>query len=361
MAEAPIWTEVLKTTIEERVPGIVETLARKRAYLKMVLSTRGSLVKNAHGQSHSWNARKKLLPLNYHETGHEHTFQRTTTTFMPTLYWRQAAVTDAIFEMDRRMNRGDRAVIKIWIDRQELIERSFRVGFGADLLTVDGQAAGNESKVWGLETMFQTAGVALADNLRVAPTGSYAGASIVRGAQGGATEADDAYECWSPTLIDYTGTGWTDATGAAIAAPNWQKTWKYAVRFGLTRIAANNEADEGGMPVVFVTEAMFRQAKDTMTDVYQVQRTDSATDLLNAGFDAFTWDGAQFVWDKDMPASVGYIVSFPNLQMMSMYDTLVNTRSFYREMDESYRMLLRFKGNQKFVSPRQFAKLYSWT
>lgn len=229
---------------------------------------------------------------------------------------------------------------------------------------IDGAATGSED-IYGFESLF--AATAVASDARVGtPAGTYAGVSCVLAAYGGSWTAEtdeawptgwgsDQYCFWSPFEIDATNTKWTQTTKTF--AYNWQEQIEWALAM---MEAQNDERPD----TVLLTPHMYAQAKNYVRQNQRFELTQN-TEKLQAGIEAMTIDGIDFVTDGRIVQSAGsgvaYLVTFNKIRICAMGSQLVETDRDFDLTTKNREWHLDSHLNMAFESPKYFGKIHNLT
>lgn len=348
------WTELANATLAMRDKVLIDTLARKRLVMAM-LNQRGNLRHNIGGEDWRYPMRVKDLALQTFTPGDDLDYARHNTLRTCVLPWRQYYVSDAMTEKDILQNQYSPAqLVNLWADRNDICERSWRRKFPYELIVRDGNATATSDRVHGLESLFAQSGAA-ADGIRRAPADTYAGHSTAWGTFGGTTEADDEYTCYSPTIVDVT------AANFAATGTTWADTCLEALNFGITEARSTNEQGENELTIILCKD-WYRKFVLKLESLYQlnVERGSAKSKLVELGFEATRYNGADVTWDVDVPDNTGYGIPFSDLVLGSLQPKLIRSRSFFREENLSFRWMTTFYGNLKIAPVRGMVKWAEW-
>ena len=233
----------------------------------------------------------------------------------------------------------------------------------------DGDAAGNELRFHGIESMMATDGtVNIADGTKRAanaadmfgwPADNYAGINTGLGAVAGSQldgvwpngVADPEYDFYSPIVVNYTSTAFADGSG------EWKDTCVEATREGVHQ-AKRNDTRESQIDMVILDRKLFIEYLNKLDGKERTIVTKS-NGLKSYGFlDVFEQDGVEISTEYAVPNGVGYGLSISNMELRCMEGSLMTSEGpFYNEDTQAYRYVVSVLANLKFKSPRNFFKL----
>lgn len=360
------WSRVVATTISDYVRGAEENILRNRKLLAM-MRERGRLVMNQSGKDIDWGIQYKQAPMQGYADMDVITFQRRDYWKRATLDWRGYQLTDAQSKKERLMNRSTEALIKIYSEIASILMKSAEDAISTELY-IDGNAAGNEKKIHGIESFMANSGV-IANGYVANPSDTYAGLSTALAGVSGTWDTSGGtttwpigtgttdYDFWSPLLVDYTDTAWDAST------KTWPNTCVEALRFGILyseqRMSSREKLD-----VILLDTKLYYQFlnKQETKEQLNVRRGDGDSELYRLGFrDMVNFDGVDVTKEYGVPVNVGYGWCMDNCELRSMQDTLFKPDGpIYSEETKTDRFGLDFFGNMTF-NPRYFMKFAAYT
>jgi len=331
----------------------------RRRKLTTALKARGRIVYNDSGTDLVWRVRYKRAPLVPYGIGQTNTFSQRNKRKTATLPWRSYIVTDSMTKGERLQNRGQEAIVKIYANIVKELVEDIADHF-AEELYVDGNAAGNEQKIHGLESFFGTSGPASTGYIGT-PSDTYAGHSTALGSAGGSWTGnwpdgygDAQYDWWSPLIVDYTDASWTASTDT------WANNAEEAMRFGIINCARNDSQ----VDMVLLEKNLYRQFLDALSDRqrFNIDRRDTEDPNYSLGFsDYVMFDGVRVTWEHGLPSGVGYGISLDAMDLRSLQSQLFdNNNEDFDIASMSHRFAVDFYGNLR-CNPRAFFKLVSLT
>jgi hypothetical protein len=215
------WVGIVETTTDEYIRDVEDALMRDYKFLALIQS-RGNVTYNHSGTQMNWKVKyKRAQPKGYADLD-VLTYPRRNRHKTAKLGWRAYSLAEAISKFDKLQNRGTAAIVNIISDKVQSMTDDMQTYFGEQLY-VDGEAAGNEKGIHGLESFFGFSGVSTKQPIAF-PSDNYAGINTDLGYYGGQWDLSAGvslwptgkgtteYDFWSPLLVDYTNAFWTAAT-----------------------------------------------------------------------------------------------------------------------------------------------------
>jgi hypothetical protein len=271
------------------------------------------------------------------------------------------------------MARGDLQLVKgRYTNRIKQLTDQMRQNFNGELF-VDGNAAGNTSRIHGLESFMGSSTTVAGDRL-AKPSDTYAGKSTALAAEGGgwsatlgtkpnanvATDWPDGtdsglgeYDYFSPKLVNYSSTAW-DTNSATTFRDNGEKAMRQA-SIWMTYAGG----DESKPSICLLARDLYYPFADSWSskqrlDVYNKRATD-----LGFGH-TLNFEGMAVQMDFDCPVAVGYMLTTGMMELCSMEDQLFHAEGpDYSIENDSYLMHIGFFGNAKY-RPKHFGKLAAY-
>jgi len=364
------WVGLAQTTIHDYIKGWQDNVVRNRKLLAKMKAD-GRITFNHHGDLVDWKIQFKQQDIQGVSDTDTLTFARSDLFKTAQLDWRGYAMTDAVTKKEKLMNDGVAAVIKRYSEVTGLMTKSFDARFGPQLY-VDGNAAGNEKLIHGIESFMGTAQTtagtgAITGTPVMNPSDTFAGLSTVLGAYGGIWtgtwpngQGDTEYDFWSPLILDATSTLAT-ASGGWTASTNFAARGLEATRFGLIN-TRKNSSKEGMIDVVLYDSLFYRQFLELLQSKERIViNTNRQNTLVGLGFsDTVNFDGAEVTYEFGIPASTGYGFNTNEMELKSMQNELfVAEGPDYDIASSSYRFKLDYYGNLTF-NPRMFFKIAAY-
>lgn len=332
------------------------------------LEASGQVLMNQPGRGINWQVRFRNQPVSGNNGETPRVFARQNLWKEAELPYRGYQVPDAIYEKEMLENRGQAALIQVGAKMSERLKESMEQHLAKEIY-IDGNAAGNELRFHGLESFFGTNGTVnistgaqrsanAADKFGF-PSDTYAGLSTQLGAVAGSQlsgvwpngVADPEYDYYSPIIVNYTSTAFAGLTNT------WADNCVTATREAIHQ-TKRNDTKESEVDMVILDRALYIQYLNKLDSKERVIVT-RANGLRSYGFtDIFEQDGAEVTTEYSVPANCGYGLSIANMELYSMYGTLMHPQGpFYNEDAQSYRYIVSVLANLRFKSPRNFFKL----
>lgn len=355
------FSRVLNTTIREYFRTETPNIMRRRRLLAW-LKSKGLITTGHGGLQHEWKVRTKRVPLQYYADAERLAFARSSKRRAVSVPWRSIVVTDSHTKMEQLQQQNAEAIIKAVAMVGKELSEDITEGFCPELF-VNGDATGNDRRIWGLETALK--GTSPASGGYIATnSGSYAGLSTVLGALGGTWtgtwpngDGDYQYDAWSGLLVDYSDAAWA----TAVSSPaTFKETAVEALRYGII----NSERNDNKLDLILLDKEMYRQFLDTLDPKERVMvernRKDSKTVSLGFG-DVQHFDGVDVTWEHGVPANTGYGLCMDGMELMSMQKSLFSPEVKDFDIEGmSMRFAVDFYGNMK-LNPRKLVKFYNYT
>lgn len=376
------WARTAATTIRKYIKGKEEDCTLRNRVLLRKMKAAGNIVYGISGLDIQWQVKFQGFEGEANTGENAITFSRKNR-------WKNAVlpndrgfyVTDAIYDLEKKQNRNEEALIKVFGQMAERLYNDADDTFARQLY-LDGNATGNEHVIHGLDSVFgydgnytdtQTVSVAATGYSNRAAnaadpcqhlTATYAGLITTPANYGGAYrsasgfwpggEADHAFDFWSPLIVNYRSTYFAGSTNSfednSIESFRWANIHSH-----------RNMASKGGMDTILLDrsrlyEVMNRQdAKERIV----VQQTMGSPRF---GFDSgetarMFLDGIEITTDYGVPVDVGYGFNSRQVELWSMADgTLFEAAQDNEIESQADRFVVKFLGNMKFEDIRTMVK-----
>ena len=352
-ATARIRTSVINEYIRKRI----EPIYRKDAFMAKLKSA-GRITYGHGGEKVEWRPRFRRRTITAGDGNPVSiSFPQTNTKKQATLEWVNYNLGESYTKFEKLVSQNkETAIFKIAEDAVNEMVDDFMEDFRLKLYT-DGNA-GDGNDLSGLETWMGSTGSVITDGVCADPSDTYAGLSTLLGNYGGDWTADTSdawptgtgdteYHFWSPVLVDYTNTKF------AGTAATWQYNWQKAIRYALTygEVLQRQTYD-----LILLNPELLRIAKDSLDAIQQLEVTQNS-DLTKLGHKTVQFDGHELVTEYGVPSAVGYLLSFDNLELMSMQKQLVGRMEDTDITTATDLKAIDFYGQMKCESPAFTAKL----
>jgi hypothetical protein len=359
------WSRIVNTTIHDYLRGEEPNIMRNRKLLAM-LQARGRVTFNHAGDLVDWKVKYKRAPIQGYSDSDTLTFARRDRWKTAQIPWRGYAATDSMTKLEKLKNKDVEAIVKVYSDIAPQLIDDINDQFG-DELYIDGNAAGNTTRIHGIESFLGNSGAAT-NGFIGNPNSTYGGLSCVLGNYGGSWSTvssnvnwpsgtgDAHYDFWSPLIVDYTNTSWAAAT------KTWPNTCREALRFGILK-GKKNKSAKGQLDLALFNDELYRQFLEKLdtNERLVVQRGVGGSNkvgLYALGFsDVVNFDGTDVSYEYGIPTGVGYGWAMDFVELMSLQGQLfVPEGPDFDIASQSYRFSIDFFGNLKFSSVRYFTK-----
>lgn len=361
-----LWSRIANTTIRKYIRQQEGPIMRNRK-LTAMLQKKGRVSFNNSGTALDWKVAYRRAPLERMGDMEVRTFSRQDRHKTASIDWRSYFCGDAVSKAETLQNKGQEAIIKVTQQAAENLEADIKETFHEELY-VDGQASGNETRLLGINSIFQGTS-AYGGGKIVSPTSSYGGISLALGNLGGSWTTDSngyydwpfgsgdlTFDFWSPLQVDYTDTAWQAST------KTWANTCLEVLRFAIAGTQRNSSKT---LDLTLLPSGMYVEFLDNLDEKERimVERNGQSSDLVSLGFkDVVNYDGCDITWEYGLPQvnsnPAGYGISFDNLELCSQQGELfVYEGPYYRFEQQAWLHSVDFFGNLKVKSPSKFFRL----
>ena len=365
------WIGIVNSTRPKYMKGASDLTIRKRLLLAM-LQKRGRIETNHSGTEVRWQVEYSQPPVQTHADGGVVDFSNHDAFKQLAIDWRGYYATDTMSRKQQEMNKGDEALINLFQTKSNRLQKSITNTFAAELYR-DGEAAGRESAIHGLDTFTGSGTTTAADRIAL-PSDTYGltALSTQPGAAGGSWssnlstkpnaalatdwpdgQGDSEYDYLSPKLVNWSSSGWGTSSTA------WEDNAWRVVSQTITWLTTTGGED--GMPQYFGLASNlfqgYKNAQETKTRIMVPHK--EASDL---GFgQTLNQDGCAIYSDFDCPVNTGYAMNLAYVTICSLCPQLLwmegpdkDPRSLW-----SYLWGVGFYGNVKY-EPKHIAKIFNY-
>lgn len=366
MASSVDWARSIGTTLTLHLKEEEQTTFRKFKVFA-ALQANGNVAMNQGGRGFDWQVRYRNVPVSSYTGESPRVFARHALWQRANLPYRGYTVTDQISKREMLENRGQAQLIDVAGKMANRLRESIEEHLSKEVF-VDGNAAGNENRWHGLESMFSVNGTVNVSTgaQRAAnaadpfgfPNDEYAGLKCGLGQYAGsqtgsgswpAAAADPEYDFWAPLVCNYTSTFFGGATAT------WKDQCIEAIRTA-TNHAKRNDTKENQIDMILLDRALYIQFLNRL-DSRERAIVSKTNGLKSYGFDTVEIDGIEVASDYGCPSGVGYALSIGNMEMKVMTGQLLEAEGpYYNEELSSYRYAVSVLANIKMKSPRNFVK-----
>lgn len=350
------WQRVVNTTIAKYLRKEEVSMMRNRKITAMI-DKKGRKSYGHGGTQLDWKVRIKRNTLTTTTDMQSHEASRVNRHTTATLDWAGYKIRELISEKEKLMNRNQEAIIKVWSNLAEWMKDDVKDGF-ADEFYKDGNSAGNDG-ISGIQTFTGNSGAA-SQGYVATPSDTYAGLSTTLAALGGSWNSSNwpigtgspEYDAWSPLIVDYTDTLWT-------AGSTWATNADEVLRFAIAHTNRNKSAN-GQLDMFITNPEMYRQLSQLMSVKERIQvNRGGESDLVSMGFkDVINIDGVDCTGEYSCPETLCFGWNFSQVELCCMYDQMfVNVGPTLDDDDDTWKMAVKFWGQMKFATPRDFVML----
>lgn len=265
----------------------------------IALKKRGHIETGLSGTSLTWNVNAGRHTAAAYDDAEVVSITRKKHEIQAALPWGFLAVNDAITRDEIAMAGNDVSFRRVNKDMLERMKRNFTTRINSQFLTQDGNSVGT-NVLHGAESFLAATGTLA---IRQTANDTYAGLATVTG---GITTIDNAEaDAWSPSLINYTSTGW------AVTGATWRLNAKEALTYAKDRITFGNE-QEYQPDVVIMDRSMFSTFKDVLAASQQLHVVGKpGTGPTGLGIPgAVEYDGLEVIFDADQTADTAHMFNF---------------------------------------------------
>jgi hypothetical protein len=371
MASSTDWSRVIGTTLVTHLRE-EELTTFRRFKVFAALEGSGRVTMNSGGRGFDWQIRYKNQPVTSNNGESPRVFSRHNLWQRAYLPYRGYTVTDQVTKREMLENRGAQALIDVAGKMASRLQESMQEQLSKEVY-IDGNAAGNEDRFHGLESVFGVKNgvdtVNITDGTRRAggnaadpffyPDDEYAGLSTELGAVAGAqteagawpsAQADPEYDYYSPLIVN------CKSTYFGGASQTWKDQCLEAIREGVHN-AKRNDTRESQIDMILVHRSMYIDLLNRL-DARERAIVSKTNGLRSYGFgDVVEVDGIEVSTEYAVPNNSGYGISLGNMEMRCMEGQLmVGEGPYYNEELQSHRYAVSVLANLKMKSPRNFVK-----
>lgn len=366
------WVGIANSTKPKYMKGASDLTLRSRLYLAM-LKKRGRLEFNQSGEFCQWQVEYSQPPVEQYADGgvidftNHQAFQRLQ------VDWRGYIARDSMSMKQQEMNKGEEALINLFQTKANRLTKGLSAKFSGELFR-DGDAAGRESAIHGIET-FLGSGTCLVGDRIAAPSDAYSLTQIstVPGTYGGSWsnglgtypnaslacdwpdgQGDVEFDFLAPKLINWSSNAW--GTSSVL----WEDNCWRVIGQMITWLTMTGGQD--GMPdITLLAPNLFQGYKNHEETIRRISIPHKEANDLGFAGNVLNQDGCAISADFDVPANTGYGLVLNQVTISSLMPQLfwmkgpdVDPRSGW-----SYLWGQGFYGNAKY-SPKHVAKLFNY-
>ena len=365
------WVGIAHSTKPKYMRGASDLTIRQRLLLAM-LKKRGRFEMNQSGENCRWQVEYSQPPVEAYADGGVIDFANHDAFRTLACDWRGYITRDSLSKKQQAMNKGDEALINLFQTKANRLTKSLRDRFSGELYK-DGEAAGRENNVHGLETFLGAGTVVTADRI-AAPSDTYGltALSTVPGNHGGSWSAtgtapnasmasdwpdgqgDSEYDFMSPKLINWSSNAW--GTSSVL----WEDNCWRVISQMITWLTMTG-GQEGMPEICMLAPNLFQGYKNHEEAIRRINVPHK--EAMDLGFqgNVLNQDGCAISADFDVAPNVGYGLVLSDITVSSLMPELfwmegpdIDPRSAW-----SYLWGQGFYGNAKF-KPKSVAKLKNY-
>jgi hypothetical protein len=361
------WAGVMHANMPKYVKGLENLVMRDRILLAM-LKKNGRIEYNKSSHECIWHVKFSQPEVEPYEDGSVIDFQRHDPARKCSLDWRGYVAQDVMTKKERLMNKSDVAIYKRYDTIATNLREAMTDTFGNEIY-IDGNAAGNESRMHGIESFMGYTTTTSASKL-AAPDDNYAGRN---------TDLQDQGGSWSSTLATPPvsgGTDWPNGSGSSEYDFYSPKLVNTAFDWGAGSAGWANQADliirrvvsylrltggKQGRPDLLLTNGEWlAQYKDLQASKQRIIVPHSTADDL--GFDdSVRQEGLVLYDDFECPEETAYVFNINRMKLQTLHDSLFYSEGPDYLLDNlSWRWVVGYFGNLQF-QPKYFAKIADFT
>ena len=365
------WAGLINTTSKKELYDAEDRTIRGR-YMLAKMKKEGRIVMDGNGRSCTWQIEVFEKAIQSYGDGQTIDFTRTDRYRQMELDWRGYVVDDMMTKKEERMNRGVEALINRYSEVIPNLIKDMRNKFGTDELWLDGNAAGNEDRLHGIESFMATAQAAAAADKVADPGDTYGNLSTALNTFGGTWtsdlttspnanaavdwpegKGDSSYDATSPKLINWSSNNWgTNST-------SWEDNCERAIRYGRT-FSAMTGGKDGSPQAVLMSGGLYNDFLNKQQSVFRNIIPHKDTDDLGFSGEYVNFEGAVLTPDFGISPNIGYGVNFQELELTSLFDRLFDVDGPDWDIKtQSHLFVVRMFGNMRF-NPKGFFKLLNY-
>jgi hypothetical protein len=365
------WIGIVNTTRAKYIKGASDLTMRKRLLLAM-LRKRGRVEYNASGTECRWQVEFSQPPVEAHTDGGVIDFSNHDAFRQLAVDWRGYYATDTLSQKQREMNKNEEALVNLFQTKLNRLRKSLSDNFAGEMYR-DGDAAGRENRIHGLETFLGAGTVTAADRIaRPVDTYGQTALSTNPGAAGGSWstglgtfpnanlacdwpdgQGDSEFDYLSPKLVNWSANSWGTSSTA------WEDNAWRVISQTITWLTTTGGDD--GMPNLCALASNLFQGYKNAQEV-KTRITVPHKEASDLGFpQALNQDGVAIYPDYDCPVNTGYMLNLSTITICSLFPELFWMKGPEEDARTlwSYLWGVGFYGNSKF-QPKHVAKLFNY-
>lgn len=369
---ADVWVGIVHTTRPKYQMGWTDMTTRGRLRLAM-LRRRGRFQNNQSGEFCQWQIQHSRPKSQHYADGSPVSFGNHDAFRLVKVAWRGTVNTDAMTMFQRAQNTGDAQLINLFQSKLNNCNKGVQEDLGADMY-LDGEAAGRENAIHGLETFLGEDPTVVAADLCAKPSDTYGldALSTVPGGDSGSWtttlgtppsavlntdwpdgNGDREYDYNSPKLVNWSSESW--GTGST----EWEENCWRAISQACTWLQTLGGAD--GVPTLCsLAPNLFQGYKNHHEVVRRITVPHKEAQDLGFG-NTLNQDGVAIQSDFDCPVNTGYLENLNHVTVASIMPNFIWSKGPDQDARSlwSYLMAAGFFGNMMY-QPKHVAKLFNY-
>lgn len=363
------WIGIIHSTRPKYMKGASDMTIRKRLFFAM-LRSKGRITYNNSGDEFKWQLEFSQPQVTQHGDGSLIDFGNHDAFRQATLDWRGYVATDSMTMKQREMNKGQEALINLFQTKQKRLMKSIDNKFAGECYK-DGNAAGRENSIHGLESFLAERTAPAAGDRIAEPGDTYGGLATNLADQGGSWssngssypnatlakdwpdgQGDSEYDYYAPKLVNWSSTGW--GTGSTTFEDN---CWRV---IGQTITWLTIPGGDDGMPeLCLLAPNLFQSYKNHEEAIRRINVPHKKSNDLGFAGNVLNQDGCAISADFDVPYNTGYMLNTSNVEIASLMPELFWMQGPDRDPRTAWSYLwgCGFYGNMRTDSPKFYAKL----
>lgn len=344
---------------------------RRRLWLAMLLKY-GQVEYNASSFSQTWTVQFSEPEVRQFGDSGDQEFNQSDSYRQLSVDVRGYTSTDRLTKKQELMNRGPTQIVDMYRQKSENLLKSLRNKFCGELY-VDGDLAGNENRVLGIESFMGADGAnTLVGDIVAPPTDTYGGLSTTLASEGGAWSVgaatspnaaiatdwpfgsgDTEYDFLSPKLWNYT------STALQPGGTTWAENCEDVLR--KAGVVSANLTDDESVPYCHMIDAqMFTDFLNFQAARNRIVIPHKESEDLGFG-KTVQFEGSAVKFEFNVPAGVGYGISPEHMEVFSLDSQLfVPDGPSWSIVKKGWLYEVGYFGNMRF-QPKYFSKYADYT
>jgi hypothetical protein len=362
------WIGLVATNAPDFAKGFEDLTVRSR-YILSLAKQRGRFEYNKKGYEWNWQVQFDQQNVTQYADGGNLDFERSDLFRRLTIDSRGYTATDKMTDKEKEQYGGNTGLINRYNEIGKLLMQSMSDKFGGELYK-DGNAAGRESSIHGIES-FMGSGTTVAADLVAQPSDTYAGRSTALAADGGTWssvlttspnaavdtdwpngQGDSKYDYMAPKLLNWSSSNW------GTSSATWASNGHFVISQGQTWLTMTGGA-KGAVDVFVCAADLFQGYKNSLATLRRVIVPHKGANDLGFGM-AINQDGMAIMPDFDCPVNTGYFINVDQMKICSQTANLFFSKGpEYDIKTNAFLWLMGFYGNCQW-NPKWHGKAYNY-